>query len=108
MLDHLDITQRSTGRQRTTDSLHQEARDVQRDKDEGVQVRADAGQGRVEREADVLEGEVDGDADEGWGEDDGDDLRLEGVLVPRVVRQGDAGGVTCSVVVVVSTYIVRR
>jgi hypothetical protein len=56
-------------------------------------VRADARQGRVEREADVLESEVDGDADQGWRENDGDDLGLERVLVPRVVGERDAGEV---------------
>jgi hypothetical protein len=58
-------------------------------------VRAHARDGRVERQAHVLEGEVDGDADQGRGEDDGDDLRLEGVLVPRVVGERDARGVAC-------------
>jgi hypothetical protein len=47
----------------------------------------------------VLERQVDGDADEGGREDDGDDLRLEGVLVPRVVGQRDARAVAWFIVV---------
>lgn len=93
MLHHLQVLLGSARGQRAADGLHQEARHVERDEDERVQARADAGQGRVEGQADVLEGEVDGDAHEGRREDDGDDLGLERVLVPGVVGEGDARGV---------------
>ena len=93
MLHHLQVLLGGARGQRAADGLHQQTRDVERDKDEGIQVRADAGQGRAEGQADVLEGEVDGDADEGRGEDDGDDLGLERVLVPGVIGEGDARGV---------------
>lgn len=55
----------------------------------------DAREVGVEGEAEVLEGEVDGDAEEGGGEDDGADLGFEGVFVPGVGAEGDAGGVAC-------------
>ena len=87
------ILERRAGRQRAADGLDEQARDVERDKDERVQARRDARQRRVERQADVLEGQVDGDAHEGGREDDGDDLRLEGVLVPGVGGERDARGV---------------
>lgn len=90
MLHHGVVVQRRAGSERAPDGLHAQARDVERDEDEGVAVGADARQGRAERETDVLERQVDGDADEGGAEDDGDDLRLERVLVPRVVGERDA------------------
>jgi hypothetical protein len=93
MLHHGIVVQRRAGRQGTANSLHTQARDVEWDENKGVQVGADARQGRVEREADVFERQVDGDADEGWAEDDGDDLGLEGMLVPGVVGERDARGV---------------
>lgn len=93
MLHHGIVVQRRAGRQGTANSLHTQARDVEWDKNKGVQIGADARQGRVEREADVLERQVDGDADEGRAEDDGDDLGLEGMLVPGIVGERDACGV---------------
>ena len=39
---------------------------------------------RVEVEADVLERQVDARGEDGGRQDDGDDLRLEGILAPRV------------------------
>lgn len=78
------------GREGAADGLDEQAGHVGRHEDEREQVRADAGERRVQRQADVLEGEVDGDADQRRRQDDGTDLRLEGTLVPRVRMERDA------------------
>lgn len=95
MIQHGKIVIPRRSSQRAADGLDQKARDVERDEDEGVEVGADAREGRVEGEAEVLEGEVDGDAEQGRREDDGADLGFEGVFVPGVGGEGDAGGVAC-------------
>ena len=97
MVEHRKVVVTRRGGQRAADGLHEQARHVERDEDEGVQARAHAREARAEGEAEVLEGEVDGDAEEGWGEDDGADLSLKGVLVPGVGAQGNAGGVAWGV-----------
>lgn len=75
------------GGQGAADGLQDQARHVGRHEDDGVQTRPNAGERRVEREDHVFERQVDGDADQCRREDDGADLRLEGVLVVRVIVQ---------------------
>lgn len=82
--------------QSTTDSLQDQTRDVGRDEDERVEPRLDAGDLRVDRQDNMLEREIDGDADEGRAEDDGADLRLECLLVERVVVKLRSGNVACT------------
>ena len=76
-----------------TDGLDDEARDVGGDEEQGVPLRGDDAEVRVDGAHDVLDGQVQADADEGGPEYDGDDLQLEAVLVPGVGGQEDAADV---------------
>lgn len=79
----------------TTNSLDDQAGDVGRHEEDGVELWRNTAERAVQGADGVFQGEVQADADQTGPEDNGDDLDLERVGVPGVGVEEDAGDVAC-------------
>lgn len=78
-----------------TDSLDDQTGNVGGHKKDGIKLWREAAERAVQGANGVFQGEVQADADQAGPEDNGDDLNLEGVGVPGVRGEEDAGDVAC-------------
>jgi hypothetical protein len=77
------------------DGLDDQAGNVGGHEEDGVELWREAAERAVQGADSVFQGEIQADADQAGAEDDGDDLNLEGIGVPGIVGEEDAGGVAC-------------
>ena len=95
MLQQSQVAAASRRGDAAADGLDNQAGDVGGHEEDGVELWREAAERAVQGADGVFQSEIQADADQAGPEDDGDDLDLEGVGIPRVVGEEDAGGVAC-------------
>lgn len=95
MLQQSQVVAASRRGDAAADGLDDQAGDVGGHEEAGVELWREAAERAVQGADGVFQGEIQADADQAGPEDDGDDLDLEGVSVPWVGGEEDAGGVAC-------------